>query len=83
MRCLVFFVALIANTVHGGDLESRLDAYLQPCLDARNFQGVVLIARGDEILVEKGYGKASLELNVLTWARRLKRVFRIPQGTLS
>jgi CubicO group peptidase (beta-lactamase class C family) len=46
------------------DLERRVDAYLSPYVDTGNFSGAVLLARGDEVVLAKGYGQASVELNV-------------------
>lgn len=41
-------------------LQKRVDEYLQPLVDQGLFRGTVLLARGDEVLVEKGYGLANL-----------------------
>lgn len=46
------------------DLEQRVGAYLAPYVDTGNFSGAVLLARGDEVVLAKGYGQASLELDV-------------------
>lgn len=46
----------------GASLEHRVDAYLAPLLAARKFSGEVLIARGDQVLLDKAYGLASVEL---------------------
>ena len=45
-------------------LETRVDAYLEPYQTLEIFQGAVLIAHGDQILLEKGYGYANVELGV-------------------
>jgi CubicO group peptidase (beta-lactamase class C family) len=45
-------------------LEARLDTYLAPYLKRHDFSGAVLIARGDTVLLRKGYGMASYELGV-------------------
>jgi CubicO group peptidase (beta-lactamase class C family) len=45
-------------------LGARVDAYLQPYLPLDLFQGAVLIAHGDHVLLEKGYGYANVELGV-------------------
>ena len=45
-------------------LEATVDAYLQPCLDGRNFSGSVLIARDRNILLNKGYGMARNKPNM-------------------
>ena len=47
-----------------GDLASRVDRYLAPLVESRNFSGVVLIARGNEILFHEARGLASVELAV-------------------
>lgn len=46
------------------DLEARVDAHVERYLETGNFSGVVLAARGDEVLLAKAYGMASLELDV-------------------
>lgn len=45
-------------------LERQVDHYLQPLLRTNNFSGVVLVARGERILLHKGYGQASIEHRV-------------------
>lgn len=42
-------------------LAAKIDAYLEPLLRTNNFSGVVLIAKGDEIVFKKGYGFANIE----------------------
>ena len=42
-------------------LEAEVDAYLQPLLDLDLISGSILIAKGDEILLAKGYGPANRE----------------------
>ena len=42
-------------------LEQRIDAYLAPLLDTNNFSGVIFAARGDRVVLNKGYGLASIE----------------------
>lgn len=45
-------------------LESRVAAYLNPLLTTKNFSGVILVAKGDRILLHKGYGLANIEHEV-------------------
>jgi CubicO group peptidase (beta-lactamase class C family) len=45
-------------------LGAHVDAYLQPYIALDLFQGAVLIAHGDKVLLEKGYGDANVELHV-------------------
>lgn len=59
-------VALGTATATGASppLEAAADALLAPYLETENFSGAVLVARGDEVLLAKGYGLASRELGV-------------------
>lgn len=43
---------------------SRMDQVIQTFVDRKQFMGAVLVARGPEVLLDKGYGFADLELNV-------------------
>ncbi|MGI8704912.1 MAG: serine hydrolase domain-containing protein [Sphingomicrobium sp.] len=45
-------------------LEQQVDDYLQPLLKTNNFSGVILVAKGDRIVLQKGYGDASIEHRV-------------------
>ena len=56
------------------DIGAQADAYLTAWANQGRFSGVVLIAKGDKVLLRKGYGKANFELNV---ANTPENVFRI------
>src|SRR5580693_9763768 len=43
---------------------SRMEQVIQTFVDRKQFMGAVLVARGAEVLLDKGYGFADLELNV-------------------
>jgi CubicO group peptidase (beta-lactamase class C family) len=45
-------------------LESATDRYLAPLIALDLFQGVVLVARGNQVVLTKGYGFANVELGV-------------------
>lgn len=45
-------------------LERKIDAYLRPYIDMHTFNGVVLIAKGDQVVLSKAYGMANYELGV-------------------
>src|SRR5215475_11528030 len=45
-------------------LEEKVDAYLAPYVQGKNFLGAVLIANGDRVLVSRAFGEASYELRV-------------------
>ncbi len=47
-----------SRTTESRDLMAAIDAYLQPYVESHNFSGTVLLARGGNILVNKGYGMA-------------------------
>ncbi len=44
--------------------EQKMEEFLQAYLATGKFMGAVLVARGDEVLHQGGYGKANLELDV-------------------
>ncbi len=46
------------------DVAAKSDEYLSAWAKQGRFSGVVLIARGDKILLQKGYGMANFEQNV-------------------
>ena len=43
---------------------ARLEDFVQAAIQKHNFMGAVLVARGDEILLNKGYGQANTEWNI-------------------
>ena len=51
-----------AKTTSG--LEAEIDAYIEPFVKAAGFSGTLLIAKGGEVLVNKGYGMANYEWDV-------------------
>ncbi|MFH1940981.1 MAG: serine hydrolase domain-containing protein [bacterium] len=68
---LVFFIILLfatagvyKNKEKISDIEAKVDAYVKPYIDAGGFGGSILIARGDKILLSKGYGMANVEFSV-------------------
>src|SRR5262245_35653749 len=80
LACLQVAVLLLAGPCTGAaagadaSLTAAADAILQPLIDLGVFQGAVLVARGDRVLLEKGYGFANVELGV---PNTPERVFRI------
>lgn len=71
MRCssklLVALAALVAlcAPARAAPLERAIDDYLAPLLRTNNFSGVVLVAKDDRIVFQKGYGLASIEHGVV------------------
>lgn len=64
-------VVLAATTVNAVDssgkeqgLGQTVDAFITPFVESGSFGGAVLIARGEEVLISKGYGMANLEHGV-------------------
>ncbi len=62
------------------DIGTQADSYLTAWANQGRFSGAVLIAKGDKVLLRKGYGKANHELNV---ANSPDMVFRIGSITKS
>lgn len=56
--------AVLATGASAEKLRAAIDAHVAPYQALDLFQGVVLVARGDKVLVEKGYGFANVELGV-------------------
>ena len=50
-------------------LEARVDAFVRPYVAGNNFSGVILVARGGHVLLERGYGLANPELGVPNTSR--------------
>jgi CubicO group peptidase (beta-lactamase class C family) len=62
LRC-VSFGLLLAAVGLAQDL-ARMDEVVQYNVSNKKFMGSVLVARGEEILLNKGYGSANLEWNI-------------------
>jgi CubicO group peptidase (beta-lactamase class C family) len=62
----------------GKRVEQELDALVKAYTDQGKFSGAVLVARGDEVLLRKGYGIANLEHDI---PNRPETVFRIGSMT--
>jgi len=56
--------AAAGKPVAAPPLGARVDAYLEPYVPLDLFQGAVLVAHGDQVLFQKGYGYANVELGV-------------------
>jgi len=62
-------------------LTARVDQWITPYVSAGDFSGVVLIAQGDHLLVEKAYGKADFQRGVANrvdtrfWIASLSKTF--------
>jgi CubicO group peptidase (beta-lactamase class C family) len=86
MRVRTGFLAVTAllfisnSFVLAQDIASNADQYLSTFARQGRFSGVVLIAKGDKVLLRKGYGMANFEQNV---ANTPDSVFRIGSITKS
>ncbi|MEM9927742.1 MAG: serine hydrolase domain-containing protein, partial [Cyanobacteria bacterium P01_D01_bin.50] len=45
-------------------ITEEMDAYLQAYMETKRFMGSVLVANGDEVILNRGYGMANLEHNI-------------------
>ena len=57
-------VKLNNTSNNSASLTKEIDTYLQAHLNNNHFMGSVLVSRGEEVLLSKGYGMANLEHNV-------------------
>ncbi len=46
-------------------IESKVDEYVKPDIDAGGFSGAILMAKAGKVLLSKGYGMANYELGIL------------------
>jgi CubicO group peptidase (beta-lactamase class C family) len=65
---------VLASGAAAQKLDAQIDAYLEPYVALDLFQGTVLVARGDRVLLEKGCGLANVELNVRNTPARVFRI---------
>lgn len=61
MFCSVLLFACQTSSTPTGDLEEKVDAYMQAHVQQKTFMGSLLIAQGGKILFKKGYGMANME----------------------
>src|SRR5262249_8274628 len=62
---LICFAATACLGQNAANSDStRFDQIAQSYVNAKQFMGSVLVARGDEILFSKSYGSANLEWNI-------------------
>jgi CubicO group peptidase (beta-lactamase class C family) len=55
---------LLAGTTLLQNIDSRMDQVVQSYVSNKQFMGSVLVARGDQVLLSKGYGSANLEWQI-------------------
>src|SRR4030043_856207 len=67
-----------AAEVVNGDLGQKIDRYLQKA-EANGYAGSVLVARGEKIILAKGYGLADRENKVKKTAETVFSIGSLPQ----
>jgi CubicO group peptidase (beta-lactamase class C family) len=82
MRILACGVLLVGMTAVAWtqDIGPQADAYLTAWANQGRFSGVVLIAKGDKVLLRKGYGNANYELNVANTPETVLRIGSITKS---
>jgi CubicO group peptidase (beta-lactamase class C family) len=69
VACALALTALASAPSHAQVAASKLEpavaSYLSPLLRTNNFAGVIVVAKGDRIVFQKGYGYADVEQGVL------------------
>ncbi|MFO7865747.1 MAG: serine hydrolase [Candidatus Aminicenantes bacterium] len=61
----VFLFLFGSHLIASLSIEEKVDEYLSVYLETNRFSGAVLIAKGGDILISKGYGYANHELSVV------------------
>jgi CubicO group peptidase (beta-lactamase class C family) len=67
LRTTLAYCTVLAGVSGSGQdpsLPTKIDRYLSPYVQGRNFLGAVLVAQGDKVLVNRAYGNASYALDV-------------------
>ena len=80
MLCFSNSFQLSGQTAQDAATAGRLDAYLRAHARAGTFMGTVLVARGDRILLCRGYGSSDLERGELNDARTRFRLGSVTKG---
>src|SRR5262245_20587612 len=61
-RCIA--IVLLAGAGFAQSIDARMDQIAQTYVTNKQFMGSVLVARGNDVLLSKGYGSANLEWNI-------------------
>ncbi len=83
---LLLWCAVLAVTCKGdladssSDFEAEVDAYVLPFARAAGFSGTILIAKGGEILVNKGYGMADYEWDIPNTPRTIFQIASVSKS---
>ncbi|MEO0572212.1 MAG: serine hydrolase domain-containing protein [Bacteroidota bacterium] len=76
----IIWLFLFPAFCYSQGMELKIDEYIAPFVDNHCFSGCILIARGNDIMIEKCYGKANYEHDV---ENSLNTKFRIASLTKS
>lgn len=69
-RCILVFLlnvifgAGFTNSCLAQEATARMEQVIQSYVDGKKFMGSVLVARDNQVLLDKGYGSADLEWNI-------------------
>ncbi len=61
---LVFFISLMAGQLHANEASKKIDKLMQSYVDIKEFNGTVLVSKGNDIVFEKAYGYANFEWDI-------------------
>jgi CubicO group peptidase (beta-lactamase class C family) len=62
---LILLILILCTPNNAQVSEQKVDEYISAQMELGRFSGSILIAKGGEILINKGYGMANYELNVI------------------
>lgn len=61
---LTLLLLAVSGLCHAQDLAAKIDEYVGAYVKQDRFMGSVLVAKGGQVLISKGYGQADIELDV-------------------
>ena len=71
---LILISSCLNKKTDNNNLADKIDRYMQAKVDFYNFSGAVLVAKNDSIILQKGYGLADREWNVVNSADTKYRI---------
>ena len=64
LAALLLAAAVNAGAASPKEIQRKVDAFVAPYMQFNTFSGVILLAHGDEVIMNRGYGKANAEFAV-------------------
>lgn len=67
LLCFVFWLGLPGSNLSAQtiDIEARIDEYIRPYVETKNFNGTVLVSQKGNVIYERSFGYANEEFGIL------------------